>query len=211
MIHDLFFATLETLWMTFEPLVIAYVFALPLAMINVETKSDGLFPNKVLNKSTDLFIAIGRAIPFTILMVIMLPVTRLIIGTGVGTAAAILPLSVSAVPFCAKVIEQDYIKVDRWVIVAARVDNASKLKIMFKIKFMSILPEFIRGLGLSAVTILCYTTMVGTIGGGGLGNYAVVYGFQRYNWLAVLYATLIIIIIVFSIQFFSQFISKKLK
>lgn len=211
MISDLGIATLETLWMTFESLLFAYVFAIPLAFLNVETKPDGLMPNRIINKITDLFIAIGRAIPFTILMVLMLPVTRLIIGTGIGTEASILPLSVSAIPFCAKVIEQDLVKVDRWIIVASKVDNASKFKIMFKIKFLSILPDFIRGVGLSAITILCYTTMVGTIGGGGLGNYAIVYGFQRYNWTAVFLATVIIVVIVFAIQLVTQAVYRLLK
>ena len=211
MYKDLLVATLDTLRMTFISLVFAYVFALPIAFINVETKPEGLYPNKVISKITDFVIALGRAIPFTILMVLILPFTRWLIGTGIGTRAAIVPLTVSAIPFCAKVIEQDLVKVDHWIIVAARVDNSSKLKIMLKIKFLSILPEFIRGVGLSAITILCYTTMVGTIGGGGLGNYAVVYGFQRYNWLAVLYATIIIVLIVFIIQIVSQAVARLLK
>ena len=135
MYQDLLIATLDTLRMTLVSLVFAYLFALPIAFLNVETKEDGLFPNRVVSKITDFFIALGRAIPFTILMVLILPFTRWLIGTGIGTRAAIVPLTISAVPFCAKVIEQDLVKVDRWIIVAARVDNASKLKIMFKIKF----------------------------------------------------------------------------
>lgn len=211
MIKDLLIATVDTLRMTFVSLLFAYVFAVPLAFLNVETKTDGLFPNKVFSKITDFVIALGRAIPFIILMVLILPFTRWLIGTGIGTRAAMVPLTISAIPFCAKIVEQDLVKVDRWIIVAAKVDNASKFKIMWKIKFLSILPDFIRGVGLSAITILCYTTMVGTIGGGGLGNYAVVYGFQRYNWLAALYATIIIVVIVFIIQIVSQAIARLLK
>ena len=211
MIHDLFVATLETLQMTFVSLLFSYLFGMPLAFIFVETKENGLFPNVVINKILDVVIAIGRAIPFIILMVLILPFTRLLVGTGIGTTAVIVPLSVAATPFVARVIEQELIKVDRWIIVAARIDNASKLKIMFKIKFLSILPGFINGLGITAIAILGYTTMAGTVGGGGLGNYAIVYGFQRYNWVAVLLATSIIVVLVFMIQSICQFLARLLK
>lgn len=211
MMHDLLVATGETLLMTFSSLVIAYVFAIPLGFMAVETKPDGLFPCKWLNKVVDVIIAIGRAIPFIILMVLILPFTRWLIGTGIGTGAVIVPLSVSAIPFVARLIESELSKVDKWIIVASKVDNASKLKIMFKIKFLSVLPEFVNDIGISAVAILCYTTMAGTVGGGGLGNYAIVYGFQRFNWLAVLFATTIIVVIVFLIQTASQIISRLLR
>ena len=211
MIQDLLVATLETLEMTFVSLFFSYLIGLPLAFIFVETKEDGLYPNRIVNKILDVVIAIGRAIPFIILMVLILPFTRWLIGTGIGTTAVIVPLSVAATPFVARVIEQELVKVDRWIIVAARVDNASKFKIMFRIKFLSIMPGFINGLGITAIAILGYTTMAGTVGGGGLGNYAIVYGFQRYNWLAVLFATTIIVVIVFLIQSICQIVSRFLK
>lgn len=211
MIQDLIKATIETLEMTFISLVFSYLLGLPIAFLFVETKRDGLFPNRYVNKILDVIIAIGRAIPFIILMVLILPFTRWLVGTGIGTVAVIVPLSVAATPFVARIIEQELIKVDHWIIVAARIDNASKLKIMLKIKFLSILPGFINGLGITAIAILGYTTMAGTVGGGGLGNYAIVYGFQRYNWLAVLFATAIIVIIVFLIQSICQLVARLLK
>lgn len=211
MLNDLWIATLETLEMTFLSLVFSYLVGLPLAFLFVETKPEGLYPNKIINKILDVIIAIGRAIPFVILMVLILPFTRWLIGTGIGTTAVIVPLTVAAIPFVARVIEQELIKVDRWIIVAARVDNASKLKIMFRVKFLSILPGFINGLGITAIAILGYTTMAGTVGGGGLGNYAIVYGFQRYNWLAVLLATTIIVVIVFLIQSICQLMARLLR
>lgn len=211
MINDLFIATLETLEMTFVSLVFSYLFGLPLAFLCVETRENGLFPNKSISTALNVLIAIGRAIPFVILMVLILPFTRWLIGTGIGTTAVIVPLTVAAIPFVARVIEQELIKVDRWIIVAARVDNASKLKIMFKVKFLSILPGFVDGLGITAIAILGYTTMAGTVGGGGLGNYAIVYGFQRYNWLAVFLATSIIVVIVFLIQLLCRISARLLK
>ena len=211
MIHDLLIATGETLLMTFISLVIAYFFAIPLGFTAVETRETGLFPCKVMNKITDVIIAIGRAIPFTILMVLLMPFTRFLIGTGIGTTAVIIPLSVAAIPFIGRLVEGELLKVDHWIIVASKVDNASKFKIMFKIEFLSILPEFVNDIGISAVAILGYTTMAGVIGGGGLGNYAIVYGFQRYNWWAVFYATLIIVVIVFLIQAICKLLSRLLK
>lgn len=211
MINDLLVATLETLEMTFVSLAFSYLFGLPLAFLCVETRENGLFPNKSISAALNVLIAIGRAIPFVILMVLILPFTRWLIGTGIGTTAVIVPLTVAAIPFVARVIEQELLKVDRWIIVAARVDNASKLKIMFKIKFLSILPGFVEGMGITAIAILGYTTMAGTVGGGGLGNYAIVYGFQRYNWLAVLLATTIIVVIVFLIQLLCRIFARLLK
>ena len=110
MINDLLTATLETLEMTFISLVFSYLLGLPIAFLFVETKRDGLFPNRYVNKVLDVVIAIGRAIPFIILMVLILPFTRWLVGTGIGTVAVIVPLSVAATPFVARVVEQDLIR-----------------------------------------------------------------------------------------------------
>lgn len=204
-------ATGETIFMTFIPLVLSYLFGIPLAFVSVETAPLGLYPNVIVNKILQVVIAIGRAIPFVILMVLVLPLTRLLIGTGIGTVAVIVPLTICAIPFVTRIIETSLNKIDRWTILASKIDNASKFKIMFKIKFLSILPELVDGIGITAIAILGYTTMAGTVGGGGLGNYAIVYGFQRYDWLSAFYATLIIVGLVLIIQFVCVFISRLLK
>lgn len=211
MLIDLLQALLETMYMTFVPLCIAYVIAIPLGFICVETAKDGLYPNRIIHKISDGIIAIGRAIPFVILMILLLPLTRLLIGTGIGTTAVTVPLTICTIPFASRIIETALKKVDYWTIVASRVDGARKFKIMYRIKFLSILPEVVDGIGIVAIAILGYTTMAGVMGGGGLGNYAMVYGFYRYNWTATITATVVIIVLVFAIQSTFQAISKKIE
>ena len=211
MLNDLLKALLETLYMTFVPLCIAYVIAIPLSFICVETAKDGLYPNRVVHKVCDAVIAIGRAIPFVILMIVLLPFTRLLIGTGIGTTAVIVPLTIATIPFATRIIETSLAKVDRWIILASKVDGANNLQIMGRIKFMCVLPEIIDGIGIVAIAILGYTTMAGVIGGGGLGNYAMVYGFYRYNWIATLLSTTLIVVVVFIIQSTFQAISQKIE
>lgn len=211
MLNDLFKATLETLKMTFVSLGISYCIAIPIAFGCVETNKEGLFPCRIVHRILDIIIALGRAVPFILLMVLCLPLTRLLIGTGIGTNAVIVPLVIATVPFAARIIETSLLEVDRWIIVAAQVDNAPKWKILIKIKFLCVLPQIIEGLGNVGIAVLGYTTMAGTVGGGGLGNYAIVYGFQRYNWVAALFATIIIVIIAFIIQTACQISSRKIK
>lgn len=211
MFNDLLTATGETILMTFSSLAIAYIFAIPIGFIAYETAENGLFPNKLLNKITNVIIAIGRAIPFIILMVLLLPITRFIVGSGIGTKAVIFPLSVCAIPFASRMVENSLTRIDKLIVVASRIDNAPKMKIMFKIEFLYVLPDLIEGFGNTGIAILGYTTMAGTVGGGGLGNYAIVYGFQRYNWLAVFYSTIIIVLMVFAIQSICKIIAKKIR
>lgn len=211
MLIDLLQALLETMYMTFVPLAIAYIVAIPLGFVCVETAPNGLYPNGIIHKISDGIIAIGRAIPFVILMILLLPLTRLLIGTGIGTTAVTVPLTICTIPFASRIIETALKKVDYWTIVAARVDGARKFKIMYRIKFLSILPEVVDGIGIVAIAILGYTTMAGVMGGGGLGNYAMVYGFYRYNWTATITATVVIIALVFAIQSTFQAISKKIE
>ena len=144
-------------------------------------------------------------------MIVLLPFTRLLIGTGIGTTAVIVPLTIATIPFATRIIETSLTKVDRWIILASKVDGANNLQIMGRIKFMCVLPEIIDGIGIVAIAILGYTTMAGVIGGGGLGNYAMVYGFYRYNWIATMLATALIVVVVFIIQSTFQAISQKIE
>ena len=201
-------ATLETLWMTFASLFLSYLLAIPLAILTNESSHTGLFPNKILNTVCNIIIGIGRAIPFTILMVLVLPLTRILVGTGVGTNAVIVPLTFAAVPFVARVIEQSLGEVTKDVIEAAKVDGANKLKIIFKIKVGSRMYDIVNSVGITSIAIVSYTAMSGAVGGGGLGNYALTHGFYRYDWLSVLWATIIIVIIVCLLQAISKALSK---
>lgn len=206
--NDLFKATAETLWMTIASLVLSYVFALPLAILTNETTEKGLIPNRAINTACNVIIGIGRAIPFTILMVLVLPLTRILVGTGVGTNAVIVPLTFAAVPFVARVIEQSLSEVTKDIIEAAKIDGASKIKIIFKVKIGSRMYDIVNSIGITSIAIVSYTAMSGAVGGGGLGNYALTYGYYRYDWLSVLWATIIIVIIVILLQLISKALSK---
>lgn len=206
--EELLKATLETLWMTVASLFFSYLIAVPLAILTNESSSDGLFPNKTLNIICNVVIGVGRAIPFTILMVLVLPLTRVLVGTGIGTNAVIVPLTFAAVPFVARVIEQSLSEVNKDIVEAAKVDGAKKLTIIFKIKMGSRLYDIINSVGITSIAIVSYTAMSGAVGGGGLGSYALTHGFYRYDWMSVLYATIIIVAIVLLLQVLSKGISK---
>lgn len=205
---ELLIATGETLWMTVASLFLSYAFALPLAILTNESSPKGLFPNKILNTICNVIIGIGRAIPFTILMVLVLPLTRLLVGTGVGTNAVIVPLTFAATPFVARVIEQSLNEVPFDIIEAAKIDGAPKLQLIFKVKIGSRMYDIVNSIGITSIAIVSYTAMSGAVGGGGLGNYALTHGYYRYDWLSVLWATIIIVIIVILLQLLSKAFSK---
>lgn len=208
--NELLKATVETLLMTLSSLVFSYIFAIPLAILTNETSDKGLFPNKIINTICNIIIGMGRAIPFTILMVLVLPLTRILIGTGVGTVAVIVPLTISAIPFVARVIEQSLGEVTKDVVEAAKIDGANKLRIIFKIKFGHRLYDIVDSIGITSIAIISYTAMSGAVGGGGLGSYALTHGFYRYDWMKVLWATIVIIILVCIFQAISKGVSKLL-
>ena len=194
--------------MTIVSLFLSYAFALPFAILTNESSPLGLFPNRILNMICNVIIGIGRAIPFTILMVLILPLTRVLVGTGVGTNAVIVPLTFAATPFVARVIEQSLNEVSKEIVEAAMVDGIGKLKIIFCIKIGSRMYEIVNSVGITSIAIVSYTAMSGAVGGGGLGSYALTHGYYRYDWLSVLWATIIIVIIVLLLQLISKCLSK---
>lgn len=194
--NELLKATLETMEMSLLALLFSYIVGLPFGMLTNETRKNGVIPCKIINFVCEIIIGAGRAIPFTILMVLVLPFTRLLVGTGVGTTATIVPLTIAAIPFVARTVANSLNLVDYDIVEAALVDGASKFKIATKIKLGSRLFDIISSMGLTSVAIVSYTAISGMLGGGGLGNYAVVKGYYQYDWLCVLWATLIIIGIV---------------
>lgn len=206
--NDLFIATLETLEMSILALLFSYIIGLPLGVLTSETSKNGVIPCKPINFICEIIIGAGRAIPFTILMILVLPLTRLLVGTGVGTTATIVPLTVAAIPFVARTIANSLNLVDMEIVEASQLDGASKGFIIIFIKIGSRLFDIISSMGLTSVAIISYTAISGMLGGGGLGNYAVVRGYYRYDWLSVLWATLIIIGIVCLFQWGFNFLSK---
>ena len=205
---ELLIATYEIIKMTVISLLFAYVFGLPLGVLTNETDDSGMMKCKPLHWVCEFIIGFGRAIPFTILMVLALPLTRLLIGTGIGSTACIVPLVLAAIPFVARIVAQSLDQVDKWIIEAARLDGKSKLCIIIKIKIGSRLFDIINSIGTTSVAIISYTAICGMLGGGGLGNYAIVKGYYQYDWLSVAYSTAIIVVIVCGFQWLFRFISR---
>ena len=196
----MFDATIETLYMSFVSLGVSWVIAMILGSFTSETRPGGLIPNKVVNFILNRLIDVFRSIPFILLVVFLFPFTRILIGTAIGTSAMIVPLTICAIPFEARLIEEILSEVPNSIIEAAKIDGASNFKILIRIKWASKLPYLVNALGITLINIIGYSAMAGVVGGGGLGNYAIVYGFQRFNWEIIAQSVVIIVIIVCLIQ-----------
>lgn len=193
-------ATIETLYMSFMSLVISWLVALPLGSVVSETRPGGLFPSKVINFILNRIVDVGRSIPFILLVVFLFPFTRTLIGTAIGTKAMIVPLTICAIPFEVRLIEEILSEIPYSIIEAAKIDGASNLKIIIRIKWACKVPYLVNALGITLINIIGYSAMAGVVGGGGLGNYAIVYGFQRFNWDIIAQSVVIIVILVSLIQ-----------
>lgn len=196
----MFNALIETIYMSFISLVISWVIAMPLGSIVSETRPGGLFPNKIINFILNRVVDIGRSIPFILLVVFLFPFTRMLIGTAIGTKAIIVPLTICAIPFEVRLIEEILSEVPYSIIEAAKIDGASNLEIIIRIKWACKVPYLVNAIGITLINIIGYSAMAGVVGGGGLGNYAIVYGFQRFNWTIIAESVVIIVILVSLLQ-----------
>ena len=186
--------TWETIVMSVVSTLGAYVLGIPLGVALVLTNPDGLKPHRVLNTVLGWIVNMGRSIPFIILLVVLIPVTRLVMGTSLGVPGAVFPLIVAAAPFVARMVEQSIAEVDAGLIEAAQSFGASTWQIVCKVFLMESLPSLIRGFAITFITLFGYTAMAGVVGAGGLGDIAIRYGYQRYQD-DVMVATLIITVI----------------
>ena len=193
-------ATLETIYMSFTSLIISWLIAMPFGTIVCETRPEGLFPNRIINLILNWIIDLGRSIPFVLLVVFLFPFTRALIGTAIGNTAMIVPLTICAIPFEARLIEEILSQVDPCIIEAAKIDGANNLVIIVKIKWFSKLSLLTNSIGITLINIIGYSAMAGVVGAGGLGNYAIVYGFQRFNWSIIAVSVSIIVAMVIAIQ-----------
>ena len=196
----MFNALNETIYMSFISLVISWVIAMPLGSIVSETRPGGLFPNKIINFILNRVVDIGRSIPFILLVVFLFPFTRMLIGTAIGTKAMIVPLTICAIPFEVRLIEEILSEIPYSIIEAAKIDGASNLKIIIRIKWACKVPYLVNAIGITLINIIGYSAMAGVVGGGGLGNYAIVYGFQRFNRTIIAESVVIIVILVSLLQ-----------
>ena len=188
--------TLDSVVMTVLSTAFAYAFDIPLGVLLVLTAPGGLHPHRVLNSVAGWLVNIGRSIPFIILIVFMIPATRAFVGTSLGVAAAIVPLSAAAIPFVARMVEQSLSEVDEGLVEAASSFGASTGHIVFKVLLAESVPSLIRGLSITFITLFGFVAMAGTVGAGGLGDIASRYGYQRYQDDVMVAAIVLCVVIV---------------
>lgn len=191
---------LETLQMVLVSTIFATILGLPIGILLVLTDDKGLSPNKVIFKIVSGLINVSRSIPFIILMILLFPLSRLIVGTTIGTAATIVPLSLAAAPFMGRIVESALKEVSKGVIEAVLAMGASKREIVLKVLIPEALPGIIRGITLMMINLVGYSAMAGAIGGGGLGDLAIRYGYHRYQMDVLILSVLVIVAIVALIQ-----------
>ena len=187
--------TLESLYMTLVPTLLAYVIGLPLGVLLTVTKPGGFMETPQFNAAFGWLVNIFRSIPFMILMLFLTPFTRAVMGTSIGASAANLPLTVAAAPFVARMVEQSLEEVDGGVIEAARCMGATNWQIITRVLLVESVPSLLRGLTISTITVFGYTAITGAVGAGGLGNIAFRFGYQRYQQ-SVMYASLALVSLV---------------
>ena len=191
---------LETLYMTFLSSAIAYLIGIPLGIVLVVADEDGIAPLPALQKALGLVINLLRSVPFIILLIMVLPFTRLVVGTTLGSKAVVVPLVIAAAPYVARVVESSFKEVDAGVIEAAKSMGANTFQIIWKVLLPEAKPSLLVGAAISVTTILGYSAMAGFVGGGGLGAIAINYGYYRYDVEMMLVTVAILVIIVQIIQ-----------
>lgn len=186
----------ETLYMTLLSTGVGYLFGLPMGVMLAVFDKDGLVPNTVAYKALDVIANIVRSIPFLILLILLIPFTRLVAGQSYGSSATVVPLVVAAIPFIARMVESSIKEVDPGVIEAAKSMGAGTLRIIWKVLLVEARTSLITGATIAIGTILGYSAMAGTIGGGGLGDIAIRYGYYRYQSDIMIVTVVLLVVLV---------------
>ena len=202
--------TIDTLIMTIASTFFAYVLGIPLGVLLVVTAPNGLRPHAALNSVLGWIVNIGRSIPFIILLVAIIPFTRLIVGTSLGVPGAVVPLIVAAAPFVGRMVEQSLEEVDAGLIEAAQSFGASTVQIVTKVYLRESLPSLIRGVSITFITLFGYSAMAGTVGAGGLGDIAIRYGYQRYQTDVMFAAVILCVVLVQVFQSIGDVTARKI-
>ena len=201
---------LETFYMTLSATALAYLIGLPLGLVLVISDPAGIHPMPKLNKVLGAIINFLRAAPFLILLMLLIPFTRLLIGTTIGASAMVPPLFIAAFPFVARMVESSVKEVDAGVVEAAQSMGASTLQIVCKVLLPEAKPSLLLGATIAITTILGYSAMAGIVGGGGLGAIAINYGYNRYNYAVMLIATILIVILVTIFQALGSYLANRM-
>lgn len=201
--------TLETIFMTLTSGFFSFLIGLPLGIILFLTRENQLLENKLANRMMALFVNVFRAIPFIILIVWMIPFTRALVGTSIGMKAAIVPLSIGAAPFVARLVENCLLEIPYGLIEAVRAMGASPLQVVRKVLIPEALPALINSASITLITLVGYSAMGGAVGAGGLGHIGYQYGYVGYDALIMNVVLALLIGIVFAIQFLGDRLSKR--
>jgi len=188
--------------MTFASVTLAYAIGLPLGVLLVVTQQGHLMPNAIIHTALSGIVNSVRSIPFIILIVLLMPFTRLLVGSAIGNNAAIVALVVAAAPFIARMVETSLNEIDTGVIDAAKSMGATNLQIIRKVMLPESIPSLIRGCSITTIMLMSFSAMAGAVGAGGLGRIAIRYGYQRFN-TDVMFVTIIIIIAIVAILQFT--------
>lgn len=201
--------TLDTLYMTGMAAVFAYVLGLPLGIALVLTEKAGVTPWPAFNRALGWIINIVRSVPFIILLIAIIPFTRLVVGTSIGSTASIVPLALGAVPFVARMVESSLKELDPGVIEAAQAMGASVPQIVTRVLIPECLPSLVLGATITVITLIGYSAMAGAVGGGGLGDIAVRYGYYRYQKDLMFMTIALLLVIVQVVQTTGNLLSRK--
>ncbi|MCU1442927.1 MAG: Metal transporter permease protein [Cryobacterium sp.] len=213
----LLLGTGQTLYMVGVALVLTVIFGLPLGVVLVGTERGGLFATpfgsralgKAINRVLEFLVNLGRSVPFIILMVALIPFTRLVVGTFIGTTASIVPLTVVAIPFFARMVEIAIKEVDPGLIEAAESLGATRWQIVSKVLIPEAVSPMILGLSTTVTSIINFSAMVGTVAGGGLGDVAVRFGYQRYSSIHMVAVIIVIFLIVMVLQGLATWLARR--
>lgn len=202
-------ATLQTVYMVLVASVVATLVGVPLGVLLYITRKGNILAKPLLHRSLAMLVNMTRSIPFIILMIAVIPMTRLLVGTSIGTNAAIVPLSLAAMPFIARIVDSALLEIQKGLIEAALAMGATPRQIILKVLLPEAFPSIINGLTLTVISLVGYSAMAGAVGGGGLGDLAIRYGYQRFDVSVMLVTIAIMIVMVQVIQFSGDILVKK--
>lgn len=208
MLWMLFHGTLETILMTFAAGLFGFTIGLPAGVLLFMTRTGQVLENKLMNRLISIIVNIFRSIPFIILIVWMIPFTRALVGTSIGVKAALVPLSIGAAPFIARMVENSLLEIPHGLIEAARAMGAKPYQIVFKVLLPEALPAIINSASITLITLVGYSAMGGAVGAGGLGQIGYQYGYVGYDVVVMNTVLVLLVALVFFIQYAGDKISK---
>ena len=208
---ELVAALWETIYMVVVSTFFSGIFGSGVAILMIITGPNGLKPNKAIYGVLDVAVNLLRSFPFIILLIAIIPLTRLIAGTSIGSTASIVPLTIAATPFVARLMEGSLLEVDRGVVEAARSFGASTTQIIFGVMIKEAMPAIVLNWAIVTINLLGYSAMAGVVGGGGLGDLAIKYGYNRFQTDVMVYSVAILIVIVQVIQYAGNYVYEKIR